>query len=112
MPEFERLSMKEISVVDVTEASKRVLLRGTIVGINADDGSLSLDDGTGAIDVFFDNEELKPKLANYKESDRVVVIGWSKEGGIGGEVIRELKGNLNPELKAKVDSMREKNVRS
>lgn len=105
MPERERVTMTESDVVDVTEASKRVLLRGTVVGINKDEHSLSLDDGTGAIDVFFEDSDVK--LDDYKEGDLVRVIGWGREGGLGGEVLGRLKGNLNPELKTKIESMGE-----
>jgi len=103
MPEFERIPMKEFSIADVTEGSKRVLVRGTVIGCNAESGAVSLDDGTGKIDAFFDNEDVKAELGHYKEGDRVLVVGWSREGGLNGEVLRALKGNLNPELKGKVD---------
>ncbi len=112
MAKPDRLPTQEIEISQITEASKRVMVKGKVAGLNADDGSLSLDDGTGTTDAFFE-EEVGKRLSDYKEGDEVVVIGWSREGGLQGEVVRRLGGNLNPELEAKVNSMwSEENVRS
>lgn len=104
MPEFERVPSREMSIANVTEASKRVVLAGTVVGVNSDEGTVSIDDGTGVIDTFFEDEFVISRLSNYKEGDLVTIVGWSREGGLGGEVIRRRKSNLNPELSEKINS--------
>ena len=70
----------------------RVRLMGTIVAKQIADGMVRIDDGTGQVDVFFDQLELIEKLGQYKEGDRIIVVGWSMDTGISGDIIKSAQG--------------------
>lgn len=80
----------ECKISDIQQAG-RFRLMGTIVAKQAAEGMLRIDDGTGQIDVFFDQLELIEKLGQYKEGDRVIVIGWSMDTGVSGDIIKSAR---------------------
>jgi len=65
----------------------RVRLMGTIVSREPAEGKLRLDDGSGQVEVFFDQLELLEAIGKYKEGDRVFVAGWATEAGVSGDAI-------------------------
>ncbi len=84
-------------VKDLSEDDKRVRIFGTIVSIEHATGTIAVDDGTGAIKVFFNSLDIIEKLENYKVGDQVMVIGWVTSSGIDGEIIRRIEG-FDPKL--------------
>lgn len=86
---------KKIKDVDPT-IDRRVRLVGTVIGKDAANGMVAIDDGTGKISAFFDDLKVVEKLDSYKEGDPALVVGRispTAEGfDINGEVIRSVKG--------------------
>lgn len=90
-PAFE----KKISDVDPS-MDRRVRIVGTVIGKDAANGMITIDDGTGKVGVFFDDLKAIEKLDSYKEGDPALVVGRispTAEGfDLNGEVIRSVRG--------------------
>ena len=71
MPETQRRAPAEPKDIDDIEPQNdiRVRIIGTVLSVDED--SLSVDDGSGTVEVFMDEEELK----EIDENDRVRVLG-------------------------------------
>ncbi len=86
---------KKVSEVDPS-SDRRVRLVGMVIGKDAANGMITIDDGTGKANVFFDDLKVIEKLDSYKEGDPALVVGRispTAEGfDLNGEVIRSVKG--------------------
>lgn len=86
---------KKVSEVDPS-SDRRVRLVGMVIGKDTANGMITIDDGTGKANVFFDDLKVIEKLDSYKEGDPALVVGrisQTAEGfDLNGEVIRSVKG--------------------
>ena len=77
------------------QKGERVKIAGTVIGVDAVEGGLKIDDGTGMVDVVFKAQALKEKVEAYNSGDQVIIIGHVKDGPgkpMDGEIIRKTEG--------------------
>lgn len=75
------------SIEDVSGEETRVAIIGTIV--DKGDSEVVIDDGTGKTEVNFD---LSRDLSDFKDGNKVRVIGRPQGNGIDGEAIQDFSG--------------------
>ena len=90
MPETQRRAPAEPKDIDDIEPQNdiRVRIIGTVLSVDED--SLSVDDGSGTVEVFMEEEELE----EIDENDRVRVLGRVLPTPDSFEIQGEVRGNL------------------
>ncbi len=81
--------------INELKEGERVKIAGVIIGVDAVEGRLKIDDGTGMVDAVFKAPFLKEQVGTYSSGDQVVVIGRTNDGPkkpIEGEVVRKTEG--------------------
>ncbi|MBR9681517.1 MAG: hypothetical protein GOV00_01825 [Candidatus Altiarchaeota archaeon] len=82
------------TVINALKEGERVKIAGTLIGVNAVEGGLKMDDGTGMVDVIFKDPKMKEKIETYNSGDQLVVIGRVSEAPskMEGEILRKIVG--------------------
>lgn len=104
---IQRNPAKERKISEITD-ERRVRLYGTVIGKEPSNGLITIDDGTGRVNVFFDDLTIVETLEGFADGEQVLVVGSvvpKPEGiEISGELIKRVQSSPSlSELRARVN---------
>jgi len=101
---FRRFPTVEKSIAEIGPEDGRVSFIGTV--IDKDEGKITVDDGSGSMEVFFENDVIK----NFKTGDLVRIVGKiSSEGFLSGEAVQNFS-KFNLDLYKEMKSVKSKSI--
>ena len=87
-----RVPAKSKMASEIVPGNERVKVLGTLVSIAKDKKKVVVDDGGASVEIQLNSLDLVDKLSQYRPGDQVMVIGWTSQTGVDGEILRKISG--------------------